>query len=471
MLLIYMIGIVNFIYSVKPIFDPDYGWHISVGRYIFENHIIPECDIFSWYGKLNNLEFTSHEWLSDLIMYIIGDVGNIILLSIFILLFYFIIIKLLKMDKKINVSYFIKVGFAIISTILFGGIVHRPYLFSYLFFSIFLVIIFKYLNHRLKNNKLLYVIPVFQLLWVNIHGGSSSLIPLMLLIIIILSLIFSKYRDIDIIKKLSFILMLSCIFSLINPYGYKILIYPFTNMGDTTMINYISEWASPSFHGMNGIYYFLIIIIPMFVLVLNDKKNISIIDVFFYLMFLFMSFRSVRFFHYYIFISAYIVGKYLKDDLISFNFNKKFKINLKIVKIFIVIIFMILCTYIVIMEKSNFTIRSGSFYSDKSIDVLIKLEPKKIYNDYNSGGYLTEKLYDSDIDIFINGIADIYTSNIFLDSFNLEYLNSNPEEILSKYDFDAIIIRRGLPLEYYLIECDIYDEYYSDDTAIIFKKV
>ena len=35
--MVYIIGLFNLIISIKSITDPDYGWHISVGKY--------KCDI------------------------------------------------------------------------------------------------------------------------------------------------------------------------------------------------------------------------------------------------------------------------------------------------------------------------------------------------------------------------------------------------------------------------------------------
>ena len=44
------------------------------------------------------------------------------------------------------------------------------------------------------------------------------------------------------IKTLLINLGLIAIATCINPVGYKLLLYPFTNMADTNMIDYILEW-------------------------------------------------------------------------------------------------------------------------------------------------------------------------------------------------------------------------------------
>lgn len=467
--MVYIIGILNFILSFKNIIDPDYGWHISVGKYILENKIIPKNDIFSWYGISNNLEFISHEWLSDVIMYLLGNLGIIILLSVFSVIFYIFLVKLLKLNKKFNISNIIKAIWLLLSFITIGTFQHRPYLFSYLLFLIFMYILFKYLNDELKLKKIICIIPLLQLLWVNLHGGSSSLILLILFITIVLSLIFKNIRNIERIKVLSIILVSCIIVSFINPYGYKILLYPFYNMKDTVMINTIIEWFSPNFHGLYGIYIFTIIVIPILLFIFY-KKDKNIIDMVIYFMFLFMMLRSVRFMHYYIFVSTYIVGKYM----INFSdINIKVRINVSVVRIFtsVVLCFLTICG--VLYQVSNFSDKNKYlyYYSDTAIEKLIELKPKRLFNDYNTGGYLTYKLYETNIDVFINGIADIYSSSILNDACNLVDLSSDPDVILNKYNFDVIIIMRDVPLEWYLTNNDSYNIYYQDDTATIFNKI
>lgn len=48
----------------------DYYWHVKAGEYIVNNLTIPYHDIFSWYGISNNLYWVSHEWLSEVLLYL-----------------------------------------------------------------------------------------------------------------------------------------------------------------------------------------------------------------------------------------------------------------------------------------------------------------------------------------------------------------------------------------------------------------
>ena len=61
----------------------DFWWHIKAGEWILENHAIPKVGIFSWYAMDNNLEWVSHEWLSEVLLYlvysILGSIGILLL--------------------------------------------------------------------------------------------------------------------------------------------------------------------------------------------------------------------------------------------------------------------------------------------------------------------------------------------------------------------------------------------------------
>ena len=45
---------------------------------------------------------------------------------------------------------------------------------------------------------------------------------------------------------------------LINPYGYKMLIYPYENMQDTLMLSMIAEWAPPDAKDITTLFFQII---------------------------------------------------------------------------------------------------------------------------------------------------------------------------------------------------------------------
>ena len=462
-----LLGFVNGCFSVHSIYNNDYYWHISVGRWIIENKQIPHTDLFSWVGKRDNFTFISHEWLSDIIMYLMGEKLILIVLIIISCLLFYLICKYLKFNKKLDINCIIKLLYLFMIIKILSSIEVRPLMFSLLLFNIFLILIYRLINNKGKYNFILIVL--LQLLWVNLHGGSSSLIPLLLFIMIIYGLVEKLFNiksntfDSKTIKTLILLFVSILLISLINPYTYKIIIYPFINMLDNTMLNDIGEWHSIDFHGLLGIYYFIILFIPFFILLINNKK-INFLDLILLFLFLFMSLRSLRFIQFYIFIGAYIIGKYLN---IKLNLKIKYKINESIIMGFLAI-----CLFIVgIIQLFNGigTIDKNYSYSDKAINKVIKYSPKRMFNDYDNGGYLTYKLYDTDSDVFINSIYDIYSNNIIYD-YNKIVNGIEFNETFEKYDFDLVIVPKNNRVEYYIKNNSNYKLYYEDNSAVIYIK-
>ena len=50
----------------------DYWWHIKVGEWIVQNKEIPKTGIFSWYAQENNLSWFAHEWLAEIVLYMLA---------------------------------------------------------------------------------------------------------------------------------------------------------------------------------------------------------------------------------------------------------------------------------------------------------------------------------------------------------------------------------------------------------------
>ena len=257
------------------------------------------------------------------------------------------------------------------------------------------------------------------------------------------------------------------------------LLYPFTNMADASMINNITEWKSPNFHFLSGLNLFILISFPIFNLILN-KNKMKLHEIAFQLLFLYMILRSQRFGEMYVIYSAWTIGKYcfISDDM----YNLLKKPFIKYEKI-ITIIFCCLLVYIEVIIgyyqvnkfASSSIINNNGYYSDEAVKQIIKLKPKRLYNDYGSGGYLLYKLNEynalDEVKIFAYGLGDVLSGDILPDSANLENTSKDTRKIIEKYDFDVLITSEKLNLHYFLDEMDEYTLYYSDVMCYIYIKV
>ena len=242
--------------------DVDTGYHIRAGEYIIDTLSIPKQDIFSFLSP--PLPWTAHEWLSEVIMAIVhrafGITGVVIFFSLIISLVYYLLFKVIR---TINGNIIIAVFIVIL--VLTASKIHwlaRPHIFSLL-----LMVIWYYFldTYHYDNRNYLYLLPPMMLLWVNLHGG--FIVGFLLIGIYlfgnIVKFITSQGAERDIYKRKVRLLGLTTvaclIISLINPFSYHILLFPFDMVSNKPIMNHVTEFMSPNFHkiyiGVLGIRY------------------------------------------------------------------------------------------------------------------------------------------------------------------------------------------------------------------------
>ena len=478
--------IIGLLMSFEPITDNDWFWHYVIGHYISNNHTIPKTELFTWHGPY---AWTSHEWLTELIMYKLGSWGCLIVMLIIFLLLYIIMAKSLRV--KLNKIFDFKLIYLLIMTVFFKVTGPRPYIISLLLMAYLVYILFSYLDDEEKYSKLIYTIPIAQIIWVNFHGGSSSLSYIMIIGVLLCDLFLGIFKfdekrwtsfrlSKQQIKTLFIVLGLTLVGSCLNPFGYKMILYPFTNMADDNMIDLILEWQSASFHGFFGMYIFVVVFFPILNLVFT-KDKMKFHELAFQFFFLFMAMRSQRFIGMYAIYSMWNLGKYffVSDNMYAY-LRKPFKKFEKLIT-YAFCTLLVLAIIVVGYKQIGTLVKMGpmdndGYYSDEAIKTVIELKPERLYNDFGAGGYLLYKLdeFDAldDVKIFSYGLGDVFSSKILPDSIDIAKIsNRDPQELLEEYDFDVFITTKNLSLRYYLDVLDEYELYYHDDMCYIYVKV
>lgn len=471
--------------TFEPITDNDYFWHIVIGKWINTNHTIPTKELFSW---ASGKPWVAHEWLNELIMYKAGNIGCLVIMLVIFAILYILMAKMLKLEWKKIFDF--KLCYFLLMTVFFKVTGPRPYIVSLVFLAYLVYVLFSYLDDKKWAQKMIYTLPVLQILWVNFHGGSSSLIYLFIIGVLLCDIFVKIFKfkpnrwntfklEKQQIKTLCLVLVLTILASCLNPFGPKMLLYPFSNMLDSSMTSYILEWNSPSFHNFLGLYIFVMIAFPLFNLILQ-KKDMKLHEIGFQLMFLFMALKSQRFIGMYGIYSCWNIGKYffVTDDIYE-TLKKPFKKFEKPIYYFTCVI-LVLGTALVGYKQISSLNRTGvidndGFYSDEAVQKLIELKPERLYNDYSQGGYLLYKLdsynHADDVKVFSYGLGDVFSKDLLPDTVNLQDLYEDPKAILYKYNFDYLITTVNHTLHYYLEASNDYELVFSDDMCYIFRKI
>ena len=418
---------------------------------MIDHRQILKHDVFSW--TVFGLPWINHFWLWEIFLGMTSKVfpqtAEMLIRLIFYVLplllvgwFFFLLTekKLLRHDQALLLTISIV---ALLSLTVLAQI--RPALAAFALFvaNVYLVFSFK------ERPKIIWLLPVLQLLWVNIHG--SFIVGILLTAM----LLFFKGKRITEIC----ILALTVAASLINPWGLGLLkhimlisLIPET----TTRVMYADEWRSLNFHSLGGIALLSFIILSV-IAFCSSKKLLKIPSLILLIATCFAGMTSARHLPYFIFFTGYFVAES------SFSIPRH--VWRKIFYGFIVLF--LFCT------ACNF----NAFSNDKqqylppfsAINYLKNHNmTEKILHPSDIGSYL---IY-SDIPVFTDGRADLYNLNggVRKECDDVFLLRTDPEKIFTKWKIKTILVPNEMPLNFYLRQSSQWQRVYKDKQTVIYKK-
>ena len=219
-----------FVLSLRRLSDYDLWGHLKAGEYLFRTGSILTTHYFncSW----PEFPYLNHEWLFQAISYGLYNYGGealLVALQMFLVLFSFALLyKTVRLySDNIPVIVFVLALGVLASSHRF---VLRPQHFSYVFLLTNLYCLHQYTKGR---TGYLYLLPPVMLLWVNIHAESlwGIAVPAIFLVTEAAGVYFRHERNTN-LKKLFFVFVLVVLASLINPFTYKTVIWPFLVMSE-----------------------------------------------------------------------------------------------------------------------------------------------------------------------------------------------------------------------------------------------
>lgn len=437
-------------------FESDYYWHIKAGKYMFNNKTILISDKFSWY--LRGTYWFSHEWLFEILLYLLSTVfpGShvFVYVFVFIALLQLIIFITNKKDYLKNIPF--SLFWMVLSLILLGFLSARPHIFSNVLLCLTIYILFDLFYN--ENSKKIYFLPLISIIWANVHGGSSSLIYILILIFLFCGMFKFKFSKIEAIRlskkkihKYLIVLILSILCLTINPHGIKMILYPYMNMADSFMMSFISEWHPTNFSDGSHFPYLGLLVLIAFIFIFS-KKKIRFIDLILFCFVAYLGLKSIRFWSYTYIICSYFVFYYIS--------GRKYDKGTSLCFLVASFLFVILAFMNGILPEDR-----DSIVTSKVIDTIKLEKPKRLYNYYDYGGYL---IYN-DIDVFVDGRFDLYSKNNMRDYYDICNLNGNYVKLINKYKFDYYLVPNDTRLSYYLEHDKRFEKIFSKKDVILYK--
>ncbi|RJQ38458.1 hypothetical protein C4559_01575 [Candidatus Microgenomates bacterium] len=436
---IFLLLLSGFLHPISA-FTQDLGRHLIMGEIILKTFSVPNVNLFSY--TYPNFPFINSHWFSEVIFYLIFKLfssnGLSLLTLITVLSSFYLIFKVsLKKAHIIPISIISLLYFRV----LFERTDIRPEIFSFLFLSIFITILYK---NRKNFTRWIFILPFIELIWVNTHIYFPIGIAVLGLffidgIIINRKKIYCRYIGISLVT-----LAASSFAALLNPNFINGALYPFhvfQNYGyqieENQNIFFLeSLFAKPT------IPFFKISVIFLFITLLFSFKKSRPIDLLLSLFFTYLGATAVRNF------PLFVFGTFVPFAFnLSFIFESLSRVFFKetpsrrsllasTIKIFLIVTIILQINQIGTNKKIGFGEEIGA---RNAADFFLENNLKgPIFNNFDIGSYLDYRFYNKE-KVFVDGRPEAYPVSFFQDTYiPMQYNPKTFDETSKKYNFNAI---------------------------------
>ncbi|MBI2597481.1 hypothetical protein HYW41_04955 [Candidatus Daviesbacteria bacterium] len=472
-------------------FDQDLGRHLKLGEIIVKTGNIPKINLFSYTNT--DFPFINTHWLFEVMAYEFSQtIGLQTLLVLKVVIFLVSVLFIFKIIPKKDQALLLPIGFIFLH-VLRERLELRPEIFSFLFTVSIYYILEKYLK---TTTKLIFFIPLIQLIWVNTH--IYFFIGLLLQVIFLIHMTY-QYLRFNLegckLKIMSLTLVLSVLVSLVNPHGLNGLFYPLNvtkNYGYSIVENqtmFLLE--SINFKDPNFLFAKLsACLVILSLLVTLIRRRFGIKNILLSLSGVVLALMNVRSFPYLIFLS-------LPSTLENFSLGdlrfspEKGKLCLPKPPPRWNVIMNTLAVVMLLIE--SFWYLSGDYYKSKSdlhqtglkyeehikgaMDfMLAKNLAGPIFNNFDIGSYIIYRGYPK-YKVFVDGRPEAYPKEFFLDTYiPMQSDYSKFKLVEEKFKFQTVVFSRtdqtpwGRNFLQSIIKDPTWKVAYFDDFMLVFVK-
>jgi hypothetical protein len=236
--------------ALRPIDDADFWWLLRAGRYMVETGTFLTTDPFS--ATAQGAEWLNHAWGFELLVYgvyaLSGATGVILLQGLAASATFGVLYGLLRLE---GIGRGWSIGLLSLGALATHGFWSpRPQLVTYLILALFVRVL---VDHQAGRRNRLWWLPVLTAVWANLHAGFLSG-PLLVALCAAGELVGWALGDdtgraggLARARALALWSAASLVASLVNPFHYHALLFPFQVMGERLSQAWIVEWASPPF--------------------------------------------------------------------------------------------------------------------------------------------------------------------------------------------------------------------------------
>lgn len=450
LVLIFAVLVFVCLMGISKIGDYDIFYHLSTGKHIVETgSIIHPEDPFTF---TSTGAMPANEWLGDVIFYGIHGLSGIDGLIIFkavllTLLFYLLYLNmvLISTEGQRNKYVFLLVLILAAYALRYRMFV-RPFIFEYLFLALYFYILNIY---KFKKGNYLLLLPVFQVIWVNVHPSNILGLAVPALYFVAEGLTHFRAKpphDKKRLLHLGLAVLTVAAASLLNPYGYKVFIFPFLVTGSELYMQNIDEFqplrlSSLVGYGFRYTWAFSFLLVSAVIIFLYQRRKLDLTELLTFLFFLFMLVKGIRFTaEFSIAVAPIVAGGY--SGMLS-RPGREYAQRYKGLLCGLFLAALSVIFYASIYNSKIYAFGLGlkdRVFPVKAVEFLTENGIRgNMYNSIGYGGYLGWKFFPGK-KVYIDGRWEIYEQAFILDTLEAR---TNPDVwdgIVEAHDIDWVIL-------------------------------
>lgn len=393
----------SFLFKTDHSFDQDLGRHIKLGEIIWNTKSIPKINLFSYTNP--DFPFINTHWLFEVFIYFVSQlVGLQALLVLKIIILLTSVWLTLKIIPRENRVPLLPIGFIFLH-VLRERTELRPEIFSFLFTILTLYI----LSSFNSKSKLIFLLPLIQLIWMNTH--------IFFFVGLMLQAIFLLAKK---LKVLAAVFGLSVLVSLINPNGIAGLFYPLNvtkNYGYAIVENQTMFFLEGiNFRDPNFLFVKTAALLVIASLIIGYfRKKLTFLSISLSLTGVGLALLNVRSFPYLVYLS-------LPFTLINFGPVKYSNLYMPVFVVFVFLllfesIFYLNGNYYRYKDEDNRSVLSFIESGKKALDFVNENNLEgPIFNNFDIGSYISYRSYPQ-IKVFVDGRPEAFPKDFFTNTY------------------------------------------------------
>lgn len=471
--------------------DTDTWWHLRAGEWMVKNRQILQVDLFSHTRAGEPWRYPG--WLVEIPMYLIyhwaGPGGLNLWTAAMVTLAFAFVWRVQQGDPYLRA--FITILGAAASGVYWAA---RPYLVTFLLTAVYLWLLESWRwREAEKYTRRLWLLPVLMVVWANSHGGFFT--GFLLLAVYLaseawgwLSARITAHRQLAAtstgveparrLRRLALVGLVTLLAACLSPLGPRLLLYPFQTVEIAALQAYIQEWQPPNFHNLS-LQPFLWLFMVSLGAISASRRRLALSDFLLLAGFGYLGFLAAR--NIALFALAalpplsrhsaaalQLAGRALQLKPLAAETPPHLRrLNLVILAVLFLAVLARLLP--VLPEEANTAHFSQKLPVAAARAVAQAAPPGRLFNSYNSGGYLVWALRD--YPVFIDGRTDLYNDAIIDEWLRAMRAEPDWEEIFTKRDIGVVLVEPETPLAAALQEKPGWEELYRDGIAVVFQRV